>query len=212
MSKAKILTLLIILISFVLGFYFSSQLPDRLASHWNIRGEVDGYSSKFVGLYLSPIIMVGLFLLFSMIPRIDPLGENIKVFRKYYEGFMVVITLFLFYIYTLTILWNIGFRFDMGQLMIPALAGLFYYTAILIEHAKRNWFIGIRTPWTLSSDRVWEKTHKTAGKLLKISSLIMLLGIIFKGYLVYLLLFPIFLSMGYAVVYSYFEYKKEATS
>jgi len=67
----------------------------------------------------------------------------------------------------------------MGQMMVPALGILFYYCGILIENAKRNWFIGIRTPWTLSNEKVWERTHKIGGKLFKIAGLIAFLWYFF---------------------------------
>ena len=77
-----------------------------------------------------------------------------------------------------------------------------------MENSKRNWFIGFRTPWTLSSDRVWKKTNKLAGKLFKISAIIAVLGVLFEQYSFYLLLVPILFSTVYAAVYSYLEYSK----
>ncbi|MCD6528067.1 SdpI family protein [bacterium] len=100
-----------------------------------------------------------------IIPKIDPLKKNLEKFRNYFERFFILLFLFLFYLYLLTIFWNLGLRFYIGQAMIPALAILFYYCGVLLEKAKRNWFIGIRTPWTLSSDEVWDKTHQLGGRL-----------------------------------------------
>jgi len=88
-------------------------MPDEMASHWNFKGEVDDYLPKFWGLFLMPIISLGLFLLFLLIPKIDPLKANIEKFRKYFDGFMVLMMVFLFYIYLLSIIWNLGKRFDM---------------------------------------------------------------------------------------------------
>lgn len=184
-------------------------MPAKMASHWNIRGEVDGYMSKFWGLFLMPLISVGMFLLFVLIPKIDPLKANIEKFRKYFDGFIVLVMIFLFYIYLLTIFWNIGLRFNMGQLMIPAMAILFYYCGILIENAKRNWSIGIRTPWTLSNEKVWDKTHQLGGKLFKIVGIVAFLGIIFPNYAFFLILFPVIAVSIYTVIYSYFKYRKE---
>ena len=209
MKKINLVVSFIILLSFVLAIYLYPQMPERMASHWNMKGEVDGYMSKFWGLFLMPIILLGLFLLFILIPKIDPLKENIAKFRKYFDSFIVLITLFLFYIYLLTIAWNLGKRFNMGQMMMPALGMLFYYCGILTENAKRNWFIGIRTPWTLSSERVWNKTHKIGGKLFKAAGLIAFLGIFFPNYAFYFILVPALLVAFYTIIYSYFEYQKE---
>lgn len=209
MKKTEILILLIILISFGMGFYFYPQMPDKMASHWNIRGEVDGYMPKFLCLFLMPIISVVLFLMFLLVPRIDPLKENIEKFREYFDWFVVLIIGFLFYIYALTIFWSFGYRFDMGQILSPALAILFYYAGILISNAKKNWSIGIRTPWTMSNESVWNKTNKLGGKMFKISGVICLFGIVFPAYAFWFVIVPVFFTAVYTIVYSYFTYKKE---
>ncbi len=210
MKKSMVIVLAIILISFIIGVYFYPQMSERMASHWDSKGEVDGDMPKFWGLFLMPIISVGLLLLFILIPKIDPLKKNIEKFRKYFDWFIVIIFIFLFYIYLLTILWNLNYRFNMTIMIIPPLGILFYYVGILTENAKRNWFIGIRTPWTLSNDIVWEKTHKLGGKLFKISALIAFIGILFQKYAILFVIVPVISVAIYTIVYSYFEYKKQA--
>jgi len=209
MKKTNIFIFIIILISFGIGIYFYPQFPDRVASHWNAQGQVDGYMSKFWGLFLLPIILLGMWLLFLVIPKIDPLKHNIEKFRKYFDAFIALVVLSLFYIYVLTILWNLGKTFDMGRAMMPAIGILFFYAGVLISHAKRNWFIGIRTPWTLSSDNVWDKTHKLGAKLFKIAGVIAFLGIFSQGAAIWLVLVPAIFFSLYIIIYSYFEYKKE---
>ena len=212
MKKNYLIIFLIILASFIVGIYFYPQMPEMMASHWNTKGQVDDYLPKFWGSFLMPFVSLGLFLLFILIPKIDPLKENIEKFRKYFDHFIMLIILFLFYIYILTILWNLNFRFDMSQLLIPAIGLLFYYCGILVENAKRNWFIGIRTPWTLSSDKVWEKTHKIGGRLFKIAGIVALFGIFFPDYSMFIVLVPALFVAVYTTVYSYFEYQKEKNS
>ncbi|VVB91544.1 Uncharacterised protein [uncultured archaeon] len=209
MRKSELIIAGIILLSFAIGIYYYPQMPEKMASHWNAEGQVDGYMSKFWGLFLMPIISVGLFLLFFLIPRIDPLKSNIQQFRTYYNGFVVLIIVFLFYLYLLTIFWNTGYTFNMITFLSPAFAILFYYAGILIENAKRNWFIGIRTPWTMSSDKVWDKTHKTGGKLFKIAGILALFVIFFERYAIFIIVVPVIIVSIYTVAYSYFEYQKE---
>lgn len=156
-----------------------------------------------------PLISLGMFFLFISTAKIDPLKENIKKFRKYFDIFIVLIIVFMLYAHSLALFWSFGFRFNMVQAMIPALGILFYYCGILIEKSKRNWFIGIRTPWTLSSDAVWEKTHKLGGKLFKISGIIAFSGIFFLNYAFFIFFIPVIFSAIYTVVYSYIEYKKQ---
>jgi len=200
--------LAIVLLSFVIGIYIYPQMPETMVFHWNARGEADGYASKLFGLFLMPAVSFVLFLLFVAIPKIDPLKQNIAKFRKYFDRFVLLIMIFLFYLYLITILWNFGFSFNIIQLLVPAFAALFYYCGILIEKAKRNWFIGIRTPWTMSSDKVWDKTHRLGGKLFKISGIISLLGLLSEDYAIYAVILPIISFTVFLFVYSYFQYRK----
>ena len=209
MKKTYILITAIIIITFITSIYLYPEMPEQMASHWNSKGEVDSYMSKFWGLFLMPIISLGIFLLLIFIPKIDPLKKNIEKFRKYYDGFMTFLIIFLLYIYILTILWNMGIIFNMTTAILPVVAILIYFSGILIEHSKRNWFIGIRTPWTISNEKVWNKTHKLGSKLFKIAAIIILIGTFIPKYAFALLLISVLIAAIYPIVYSYFEYKKE---
>lgn len=210
MKKINILIILIILFSFGMAVYFYPQMPERIVSHWNSQGEANGNNSKFWGLFLMPLISLIMFLLFLLIPKIDPLKANVEKFRKYFDWFILVLIIFFFYIYVLTIFWNLGYEFNFIGFLIPAFGLLFYFSGILIENAKRNWFIGIRTPWTLSSEKVWDKTHQLGGKLFKVSGIIAFLGILFPELAIYFVLIPIICVSFYLIVYSYLEYRNES--
>jgi len=208
MRKTTIIGLLLIAASFVLGLYFYPRMPQEMASHWNTTGEVDDYMAKSWGLFLMPAVSLLMLLVFLVLPKIDPLKDNYKKFRKYYDGLILALIIFLFYINLLSLAWNLGCRFNMTTMLLPALGILFYYTGVLLENAKRNWFVGIRTPWTLASETVWEKTHALGGKMFKAAGALALLGIIFQGYAMYFLLAPVIFTALYTLVYSYLEYRK----
>jgi len=208
MRKSEIIVLIIIFLSFAIGIYFNPKMPEKMASHWNIYGQVDDYLPKFWGLFLMPIISFLMFILFLVIPKIDPLKQNIEKFRKYFDWFIALIVSFLFYLYVLTIFWNLGFEFNFVLLLTPAFSLLFYCIGVLIENAKQNWFIGIRTPWTLSSEKVWDKTHKIGAKLFKITAVIGALGILFPGYAFFFIFIPVISVSIYIVIYSFLEYRK----
>ncbi len=199
----------IIFISFVLGIALYPALPERIATHWGANGEVNGYAPKSFGLFFMPMLSLLLVGLFLLIPKIDPMKANIEKFRAYYDSFIISFLLFLFYIHILTLAWNFGIRFNMTLAILPAISLLFYYIGIMFENAKRNWFIGIRTPWTLSSDRVWDRTHKLGASLYKAAAFTALLGILFEKYAVFFLIIPIIFVSIYLVIYSYLEYRKE---
>ena len=208
MKRNRIIISVLIAASFIIGLYLYPQMPTNIASHWNARGEVDGYLPKFWGLFLMPMISLAILLLLAVVPKIDPLKENIEKFRKYFDGFILVLIIFLFYIYLLSIAWNLEYRFDFTRYVIPAMGLFFYSLGILLAKAKRNWFIGIRTPWTLSSDEVWDKVHQLGGKLFKANGILALTGLLFPPYVIYFTLLPAIFVTLFLVIYSYFEFKK----
>lgn len=208
MKKAYIIAIAIILLSLIAALYFYPKMPDQMASHWNAAGEADNTMSKFWGLFLMPMIMVATFLLLYFMPKIDPLKRNVEKFREYYESFIIFIMLFFVYIYSLSILWNLDYRFNMSTMMVPAIAFLFYYAGILMERSKRNWFIGIKTPWTLSSDYVWNKTNQLGGRLFKVCAVISLVGLVLKELMVWFVLLPVLATVVTVFTYSYLLYKK----
>jgi uncharacterized membrane protein len=206
----KVIPLIIIGLSFIVAFLIFPLMPPMMASHWGVGGEVNGYMSRFWGLFFMPILSIFLYLLFRFLPSTDPYRKNFKEFENYYDNFVVVILSFLFYIYLLTLIWNLGHKFNMMQFMSPAFAVLFYFAGILTSHAHQNWFVGIRTPWTLSNKVVWQKTHAIGGKLFKLTALLILFGTGFPQYAFYLLLVPIIFTTVFVFVYSYWVFLGQA--
>jgi uncharacterized membrane protein len=94
----------------------------------------------------------------------------------------------------------------MVQFLSPAMAILFYFTSVLIGHSKRNWFVGIRTPWTMSSPKVWKKTHAIGAKLFKLVALFSFFGVFFPNLAFYLLFIPLIITMIFVFIYSYVLY------
>ncbi|MFA6097673.1 MAG: SdpI family protein [Candidatus Paceibacterota bacterium] len=190
------------------GILLYPSLPEKMASHWNLRGEADGYMPKIYGVFLMPVFYLFLLALLIALPRIDPLKENIGKFRKYYNGLMIMLFLFFFYIHALTIAWNLGMRFDMTRMIIPAFSILFFYLGIVMERSERNWFIGFRTPWTLTSDEVWKKTHELGGKLFRLIGMVAFLGIFIGSSAMIFAIILAVISSLYLFIYSYLEYRK----
>lgn len=207
-DKHLLLSLGLVLLMFALGGFFYESLPDKVASHWNASGEVDGYMDKGWFLYSIPAMTAVLLAFFLLIPGIDPLRRNIAKFRGEYNRFILVFNLFMLYIFCATIALNLGYKFDMGSAILPAVGGLIIYAGFLMEKSKRNWFIGVRTPWTLSSDAVWDKTNRLGGRVFRACGLIMVLGAFLPGPLAYLAVAPLLVSALGLVAYSYMEYRK----
>jgi len=149
-------------------------------------------------------------LLFMLIPVIDPLKANIALFRGYFNNFIAMVTVFMLYVHGLTLAWNLGYTgFRMSSAMLPAMGLLFIFTGPMISRAKRNFFIGIRTPWTLSSDRVWDETHRLGGRLFIASGILALLGIFFPAQAIWFVMVPVLSSSLVTIVYSFLLYQRE---
>ena len=157
---------------------------------------------------LMSLAMLGLFLL---IPSIDPLKANIAQFRGTFNTFIALIIAFMIYIHGLTLAWSLGYQgFKMSMAMLPFMGVLFIFIGLLMRKAKRNWFIGIRTPWTLSSDRVWDETHRLGAILFMASGVLAIIGAFFGGMTAFWLMFvPLIGSAIFLIVYSYVLYQRE---
>ncbi len=204
----KIITLLALAAPIIFSILVYRQLPDILVTHWGINGTANGYSQKLVGVSLLPIISIVVFLIAQIIPKVDPNKVNIAKFKNTYDSFIAAILLFMAYVHVLMLSWNLGYSFDIVQLLTPALSILFLVISNVLTKVRQNWFIGIRTPWTLSSEIVWNKTHALGAKLFKVVAIITLIEVIFPKLSFYFLMIPIISVAIYTVGYSYFLYSK----
>lgn len=206
-----ILVIIMIIGATIAGLLLWNRLPEQMASHWNINDQVDSYMPKFWGVCMVPLITLGMFVLFLVIPSIDPLKANIAQFREAFNLFIVLMVAFMLYIYGLTLAWSLGYTgFRMSSSMLPAIGLLFIFIGFMLRQAKRNFFIGIRTPWTLSSDRVWNKTHQIGSTLFMVAGALAVIGSFFGGMTAFwMLMIPIFGSTIFLVIYSYVLYKQE---
>jgi uncharacterized membrane protein len=210
-NTTSIIVLTLIAIAVIAGALLWNQLPEQMASHWNTNDQVDGYMPKFWGVFLMPLVTLGMLALFIVLPNMDPLKANINQFRGAFNLFIVFIVAFMLYIHGLTLAWSIGYQdFKMSAAMLPFLGILFIFIGYLLRQAKRNFFIGIRTPWTLSSDMVWDKTHQLGSILFMVSGALAFVGSFIGGMMAFWLLFvPLMGSTLFLVIYSYVLYRNE---
>ena len=200
---------IVIGLTWVTAIVLYDGMPARMATHWNAAGVADGYAGKAFALFLIPAIMLLVQGLFVLIPKIDPLRKNIEAFREQFEGFALLLSVFMAYLFVLIMLWSKGALFSMTVALMPAFASMFYGMGSLLKGIKRNWFVGIRTPWTMSSDVVWDKTHALGSRLLKLSGVVILAGVALPQYAIWFMVGPILTSTLVTVVYSYKVFKKE---
>lgn len=208
--RSYLLGLTLIAASAVASALAYPTMPERMAVHWNAAGAADDRMARPLALALLPAVSALVLGVFAAIPRIDPLGENVATFRETFDRFAIVVLGLLTYAHLLVLAWNARYRFEMLQALAPALGALTYATGVLLDRAKRNWFIGIRTPWTLSDDEVWRRTHERAAPLFKLAAPVVALGALAPEYGLYLIVAPLAAASVYATVYSYLAYRRVA--
>lgn len=200
----------IVLATFVTGALVYPHLPMSLVSHWGAHGEANGHMPRLLGTFLLPIIMLILWGIWALLPAIDPIAKGFPGFRHIYDFFWILLTAFLAYMYAFTLFANLGQPINMLAVLAPGLAVLFITLGTLLPRVKRNWFFGVRTPWSLSSDVVWDKTQEFGGKLLVIAGILILVGAFTNpGWSLAFVIWPIVLAAVTSVVYSYLAYKRQ---
>lgn len=205
--------ILLLFAVFTAGFYAYPLLPDTVVSHWNVSGEPDGVMSRFWGIFLIPMIFIALAVAFAVLPKIDPLKKNIAEFRPSYNLLIMAILVFLGYVYALLLLWNLGQEFDVATFMLPGIGALFLIIGYLLPETKRNWFLGIRTPWTLSSDFVWKETHRVGGRLfMAAGAVIITVGLLLPTKVFAVLMAVVLVSVAWTVVFSYVLFRRESSA
>jgi len=153
-------------------------------------------------------LTMGLLLLF--LPNIDPLRSNVARFRGAYHWFVAGVAVFLFFLHGLVILAGLGARFNMNHLLIPPTGLALIGIGFVLERTRPNWFIGVRTPWTLSSPSVWARTHRLGGRLFKLSGAVVWIGLFLPPRAAFFLLMgAILFTALVTVIYSYFAYRAE---
>jgi uncharacterized membrane protein len=142
------------------------RLPASVVSHWNLRGEPDGYSPRWLAAILAPALILGIRLLATLFPRIDPRSPNYEKFGGTYWLLINSILLFAAGLHVVMVGYALGWPVSINRVMPVGVGLLFVIIGNYLGRVEPNWFMGVRTPWTLSSDKVWRTTNRTAGWML----------------------------------------------
>ncbi len=209
MDKYYIVSLILIIISALVGLWLYPQMPNMMPSHWNTAGQIDAYSPKATTLFAMPIIAFLMLLLFIWLPKADPKQENVAFNKPYYQKVVLVLILFFVYLYALTIATSMGYSFNMTQFLIPGMGFLFFVLGKQMEKIKQNWFFGVRVPWTIQNEVVWDKTHKIASKLFKAFGILLIgVGLGLPQYVFVVMMALIIAIVVFCFIYPYLEWKK----
>ncbi|HYN82407.1 MAG TPA: DUF1648 domain-containing protein [Gemmatimonadaceae bacterium] len=154
---------LLVIVAVLATLAVYSRLPEQVPTHWNMSGEVDDWSSRLWGAWTIPLVMAAMLLVFRAFPLIDPRRENYPKFAGAYEGILIIVLLFMLALHVSLLATMLGRPIAVMRLLPVGIGLLLVGIGALLPKAHANWFIGIRTPWTLSNDRVWERTHRFGG-------------------------------------------------
>ena len=153
-----------------------NQIPDdaKVPVHWNIEGVADRMGSKTEALLVMPGIAAAITLLLVVLPYLDPRRAHLEASAKFWNAIAIGVVLLMAYLHALLIISTLGRHIDMLSAMVPALSLLALVIGNYLAKTRSNWFGGIRTPWTLSSEYSWEMTHRWSGRLFVLSGLLSL--------------------------------------
>lgn len=204
------LIIVIIIIQALIALVTYPFLPAMVPTHWNISGQIDGYSPKWFSMVLFPVMSIGVYLLLRILIRLGPniSSSGNSANMKVVNFIIAAVLLFMLLIQIVTTAIALGFPIDMDFVMNLALSVLFIFLGNYMGKLRRNFWAGIRTPWTIANETVWERTHRLGGWLFVLAGLIgfvtsFIPSLRFWGVMGALLAVVVILC-----VYSYVEYER----
>jgi uncharacterized membrane protein len=199
-----------ILVALAFGIWALPNLPVEVASHWGLDGEPDGWSSRTTAVFVLPLIGLGIAALLAFLPRTDPRQKNVELHAGTYwlvaNASLVVISA----VHIGMIAFNLGWPVPLTRIVAIGIGGLFVLIGNVMTRMRPNWFMGIRTPWTLSSDVVWRRTHRVGGYGFVIGGiLVMLAGLLRPSWASWVMLASVGAAALGSIVYSYIVWRGE---
>lgn len=197
----------LLILAWIIAF---PKLPEQMPIHWDVNGEANGFASKLNAMFSTLGIMVILYISMAFLPKVDPRKTNYKYFSKSYRIILNAIIGVLFVINILMLANAIGYDVPFGSIDPLVVGIIFMILGNYMPQVRSNFFIGIRTPWTLSSDEVWKKTHRAASKIFFFGGLAMILATFVPGYWKEAVLFSVIAFTVIApYIYSYVLFNRK---
>lgn len=216
LKNVLILSGVVLIVMVLISSYAWTQIPagEQVCTHWNAAGECDQYGGKFMGIFLLPIIAAAIVGLLAVLPRLEPRTTNMAQSFSAYIVVWRVVLLFFLLLHLVLMLSILGVGVNIGT-VLPILIGcLFILIGNYLGKVRSNFFFGIRTPWTLSSDLAWNKTHRLGGKLFVLLGLLFIASaILFQGSAWIFWLVGSTLAMVVVLsIYSYYIWKDDPSA
>ena len=204
--RANVICFLLIAAAVVVAIVLYPNLPEQIPTHWNLHGEVDDYTAKPWGVAIMPLIAILVFVVMRLIPVISPKGFRTDKFMDVINVFTVALVGFMCGVAILVLFEANGTDVRINEVIFAGVGLLFVVLGNYMGKVRKNFFIGIRTPWTLASDEVWSRTHRLGGKVFILIGLFMILNS-FMRFPEHWLVATIVAGALVPVIYSYVIYR-----
>jgi uncharacterized membrane protein len=197
----------------IFGAVIYNQLPAQVPMHWGINGQVDRTGSRLEGALLLPRLSSGVWLLMRVLPRIDPRRASYAEFQDTFNLFINIVILFLAALYVVMLGSTLGWNISVPQVVGVGVGLLLAVLGNEMGRVKPNWFVGIRTPWTLADPEVWRRTHRVGGRIFFVAGLVMAaVALLLPAYLFAVILVCVLVVALAPTVYSYVVWRQRPSA
>jgi len=206
--KREIPFIAIVLLPFIYLAYIWNELPEKVPLHWNFKGEIDRFGEKAELLLIPILLPLLIYIIFLIVPKIDPKNKISKMGNKY-QHIKILLTTFMS-ILALFIIYSVNKQSFANPNYLVLLIGILYIIfGNYFKTIKANYFIGIRTPWTLENETVWKETHILGGKMWFIGGIIVVISSLIldkqPNFIIFMIITGIITIIP--IAYSYFKFK-----
>lgn len=206
--RSDIWLIIIIAAMLISAFAIYGSLPEKIPMHWNINGEIDQYGTRN-SIFLLPLMNVGIYFAMLFSPLIDPKRNNYGKFKGAYRLIRAIIVLILTIFYVIVAMASMGYEVKVDFIIPFSISVMFIIIGNYLGKIRHNYFVGIKTPWTLADERVWVKTHRLGGPMFVVAGLVSMVGSFMGGKWAFtLLLISVMTATIIPIVYSYILYNR----
>ena len=188
-----------------------NRLPEQITVHWDFAGNPNGWMPRAVGAFITPVLLLGAWAVMRVAPTLDPRRENYERFGAAYDIVVAALLIPVFLLHFVVLAMALGYPLPIARLAPGIMGAMFVVIGNVMPRARSNFMFGIRTPWTLSNDRVWARTHRLAGYTMTIAGIVMILAAGFAPVVVLeaVIVAAVAAALVAPAVYSYLSFRRE---
>lgn len=204
------LPLVFIAVMFAVGAWAYPSLPEQIPTHWGPSGQIDAWSDKsFLSVFAMPLMALALYMLFWVMPYLDPKRGNLIASKQVYSLILELVTGLFVVLHAATLMAAHNNSLPVDRIITVAVGVMFIVLGNYLGRVKRNWTMGVRYSWTLSDDTVWLKTNRLGGRIFTLGGVLGIIGVLLPDpWNIVLLIGPLLLMIPITYVYSWRLYRK----